>query len=125
MPIHTGPDVQGAAVVTLQGECDSYDEPLFGTLLRELIARPQAVIVDFSHATFVDSVVLGTLLAVLREAKRTEVQLILYLPDHSGKEIHRVFSISGLDRILPVRRSWREAAAAATGGTVAPVDDSA
>ena len=125
MPIHTGPDVQGAAVVTLRGECDGYDEPLLATLLRERIARPQAVIVDFSYATFVDSVVLGTLLAVLREAERTEVPLILYLPDYSGTEIHRVFSISGLDRILPIRRSWREAAAAATGGAVAPLDESA
>ncbi len=126
MPIHAGPDVQGAAVVSLRGECDAYDEPALAALLRERIALPQPVIVDFSHATFVDSVVLGSLLAVLREAEQAEIRLVLYLPDRTGDEIHRVFSISGLDRILPLRRSWREAAAAATGdGALASADGSA
>lgn len=113
MPIKPGPDVQGAAVVTLRGECDAYDEPALAAHLRERIGARQPIIVDFSHATFVDSVVLGSLLAVLREADAVDVPLVLYLPERLGPEIHRVFSISGLDRILPLRPTWRAALDAA------------
>lgn len=113
--------MQGAAVVTLRGECDAYDEPALAALLRERIAARRPVIVDFSPATFVDSVVLGSLLAALREAEQAGVRLVLHLPDGTGAEIHRVLSISGLDRILPLRRSWDEAAAAAVGdGALSP-----
>jgi anti-sigma B factor antagonist len=108
-----GPDVQGAAVVTLRGECDAYDEPLLAAHLRERIAARQPIIVDFSGASFVDSVVLGSLLALLREAERVAVPFVLYLPEETGHEIHRVFSISGLDRLLPLRATWREAVDAA------------
>jgi len=100
--------------VTLQGECDAYDEPALAARLRERIAARQPIIVDFSHASFVDSVVLGSLLALLREAEGVEVPLVLYLPARSGAEIHRVFSISGLDQILPLRSTWREALASAS-----------
>jgi anti-sigma B factor antagonist len=118
VPIHAAPDFQGAAVVSLKGECDSYDEPVLTTLVRERLAQPQPVIIDFSHASFVDSAVLGSLLAVLREAEQAGVPLVLYLPEQTGSEIHRVFSISGLDKILPLRRSWREAATATAGNGV-------
>jgi anti-sigma B factor antagonist len=101
--------VEGAAVVALQRECDAYDEPLLGALLREKIAARQPVIVDFSHASFVDSVVLGSLLAMLREAESAGVPLVLYLPQDTGVEVHRVFSISGLDQLLPLRSTWLEA----------------
>lgn len=120
MPIHAAPDFQGAAIVSLKGECDAYDEPVLTTLVRERIAQPQPVIIDFSHASFVDSAVLGSLLAVLREAEQAGVPLVLYLPEQSGREIHRVFAISGLDQVLPVRRSWRDATTAAKGSGVLP-----
>ena len=96
-------------MVALHRECDAYDEPLLGTLLRERIAARQPVIVDFSHASFVDSVVLGSLLAMLREAESAGVPLVLYLPEDTGVEVHRVFSISGLDQLLPLRSAWLEA----------------
>ena len=96
-------------MVALHRECDAYDEPLLGALLRERIAARQPVIVDFSHASFVDSVVLGSLLAMLREAESSGVPLVLYLPEGTGVEVHRVFSISGLDQLLPLRSTWPEA----------------
>jgi anti-sigma B factor antagonist len=113
MPMAPGPDVSGAAVVTLRGECDAYDEPLLASHLRERIAARQAVIVDFSAASFVDSVVLGSLLALLREAEGASVPFVLYLPEETGTEIHRVFSISGLDQLLPLRATWLDAVDAA------------
>ena len=102
-------------MVALRRECDAYDEPLLGALLRERIAARQPVIVDFSHASFVDSVVLGSLLGLLREAESAEVPLVLYLPDDTGVEVHRVFSISGLDQLLPLRSTWLEAVETASG----------
>jgi anti-sigma B factor antagonist len=108
-----GPDVQGAAVVSLRGECDAYDEPLLAAHLRERIVARQPMIVDFSAATFVDSVVLGSLLALLREAEGASVPFVLYLPEQAGAEIHRVFAISGLDQVLPLRATWPDALDAA------------
>lgn len=96
-------------MVALKRECDAYDEPLLGALLRERIGERQPIIVDFSHASFVDSVVLGSLLAMLREAESEGVPLVLYLPEDTGVEVHRVFSISGLDQLLPLRSTWPEA----------------
>jgi anti-anti-sigma factor len=117
VPIVPGSDVQGAAVLALSGECDAYDEPLLATVARERIAAGQPIIVDFSQAVFVDSVVLGSLLALLREAEGANVPLVLYLPDRTGPEIHRVFSISGLDQLLPLRSTWRAAVEAAAQPT--------
>ena len=113
VPVSPGDDVRGAAVVALRGECDAYDEPQLSAHLRERIAARQSIIVDFSAASFVDSVVLGTLLALLREAEAASVAFVLYLPERSGPEIHRVFAISGLDQFLPLRATWREAVEAA------------
>jgi anti-anti-sigma factor len=108
-----GPDVQGAAVVSLRGECDAYDEPLLAAHLRERIVARQPLIVDFSAATVVDSVVLGSLLALLREAEGASVPFVLYHPEQAGAEIHRVFSISGLDLVLPLRATGPDALDAA------------
>jgi anti-anti-sigma factor len=113
VPVVPGSDVRGAAVLALNGECDAYDEPLLASIMRERIAARQPIIVDFSRAVFVDSVVLGSLLALLREPEGVNVPLVLYLPDRSGHEIHRVFSISGLDQLLPLRSTWHSAVEAA------------
>ena len=99
--------------MTLSGECDAYDEPRLAAHLRERIAAGQPIIVDFSAASFVDSVVLGSLLALLREAEGATVPFVLYLPEQTGAEIHRVFSISGLDQLLPLRATWQAAIDAA------------
>lgn len=117
MPIRRGPTIDGVDVLVLLGECDAYDEPELARLLREQVEARRAIVVDFSGATFVDSVVLGSLLALLREAEAVKVPLVLYLPERSGTEIHRVFSITGLDQFLPLRATWREAVAAAGGSS--------
>ena len=96
-------------MVALRRECDAFDEPRLAAFLRERIAARQAIIVDFSSASFVDSVVLGSLLGLLREAENADVPLVLYLPADTGVEVHRVFSISGLDQLLPLRSTWPEA----------------
>jgi hypothetical protein len=46
---------------------------------------------------------------MLREAESADVPLVLYLPENTGVEVHRVFSISGLDQLLPLRSTWLEA----------------
>ena len=68
------------------------------------------LVVDLTQATFIDSTIVGVLLERLANCEKLERPLVLLLPDDSAPEVHRLFEITGLAALLPVVRSWDEAA---------------
>ena len=102
-------------VIPLAGESDAYRAPRIRSELVSALADPSPLVVDLSDATFIDSSVVGVLLEGLAESEKRERPLFLLLPDDSAPEVHRLFELTGLASLLPVVRSWDEAASRAGG----------
>ena len=100
----------GFAVIKLRGEADAYSAPRIRSDLSSALGTSSPLVVDLSQATFIDSTVVGILLEGLAEYEKRERPLVLLLPDESAPEVHRLFELTGLTSLLPVVRSWDEAA---------------
>ena len=104
-------DQKGAfTVIQVRGEADAYAAPRIRSDLNSALGTSAPLVVDLSQATFVDSTVVGILLEGLAEYEKRERALVLLLPDESAPEVHRLFDLTGLTSLLPVVRSWDEAA---------------
>jgi anti-sigma B factor antagonist len=104
----TGLD-SGFAVIPLRGESDAYSAPRIRSDLASALGTAAPLLVDLSQATFIDSTIVGVLLEGLADCEKLERPLLLLLPDDSAPEVHRLFELTGLARLLPVVRSWEEA----------------
>ncbi|HEY7792735.1 MAG TPA: STAS domain-containing protein [Gaiellaceae bacterium] len=100
----------GFAVIRLAGESDAYAAPRIRADLQGALGGSAPVVVDLSHATFLDSTVVGILLESLASSEQVELPLVLLLPDESAPEVHRLFELTGLAPLLPLVSSWDEAA---------------
>lgn len=100
----------GFTVIRLQGESDAYHATRIRSDLQGALGTTAPVLVDLSQATFIDSTVVGVLLEGLASCEKLERPLLLLLPDDSAPEVHRLFELTGLAALLPVVRSWDEAA---------------
>ena len=101
---------RGFAVIQVRGEADAYTAPRIRSDLTTALGTSAPLVVDLSQATFIDSTVVGILLESLAEYEKRERALVLLLPDESAPEVHRLFDLTGLTSLLPVVRSWDEAA---------------
>src|SRR5215210_5011860 len=100
----------GFSVIQLHGESDAYVAPRIRSDLATALGAEAPLVIDLSQATFIDSTVVGILLEGLAEYEKHERALVLLLPDESAPEVHRLFELTGLTSLLPVVRSWDEAA---------------
>ena len=100
----------GFTVIALPGESDAYTAPRIRSDLATALGDDTPLVVDLSNATFVDSTIVGVLLEGLADYERHERSLLLLLPDDAAPEVHRLFEITGLAALLPLVRSWDEAA---------------
>lgn len=102
------------AVITLPGESDAFTAPRVRSDLATALGSEAPLVVDLSHATFIDSTIVGVLLEGLAEYEKRERPLLLLLPDDSAPEVHRLFELTGLAALLPLVRSWDEATSRVT-----------
>ena len=97
-------------MITLSGESDAYAAPRVRSDLAQALGGDAPLVVDLTQATFIDSTIVGVLLEGLANCEKLERPLLLLLPDDAAPEVHRLFEITGLSSLLPVVRSWDEAA---------------
>jgi anti-sigma B factor antagonist len=105
----------GFTVIQLRGEADVYAATRIRSDFTSALDTAAPLIVDLSQATFIDSTIVGILLESLAEYEKRERALVLLLPDESAPEVHRLFDLTGLTSLLPVVRSWDEAASRLAG----------
>jgi anti-sigma B factor antagonist len=87
--------------LALAGDLDmSATFALEPVLDRVLADNPREMVLDLGHVGFVDSSGLGLLIATHERAAGADVDMAI---TGAGPEIQRVFSIAGLDGVLPVR----------------------
>ncbi|MEO5633713.1 STAS domain-containing protein [Gaiella sp.] len=88
----------GVIVITVRGEADLNEAPILRDALSDAIAsRAQAIVVDMSGVTFIDSMMLGVLLGASRAAGPQGIDLRIVVTD---PHVRRMFELTLLDRVL-------------------------
>ena len=94
-------------VITLAGEVDLYTAPEFKQQLLEIIDKGgKNVVVDLSSTTFIDSTTLGVLVGSVKRLRTNDGQLSLV---SAGRNITKIFEITGLDRVFTIYETRDEA----------------
>jgi anti-sigma B factor antagonist len=100
----------GFSVIRLRGEADAYSAPRVRDDLAAALGTEAPLVIDLTGATFIDSTIVGVMLESLKQCEQLERQFLLLLPDDAAPEVHRLFQLTGLEGVLPVVRTWEEAA---------------
>jgi anti-anti-sigma factor len=107
-----------ACIVSLVGEHDLSTIADLQASLTEAATAPVTV-VDLSATAFIDSAVLGALIASHRDAVDAHRGWSLVVGNGSGAAVRRILELTGLDAVLPVHARQEDAiAAAGSGGQV-------
>lgn len=95
----------GVGVVTLEGEYDISDVERAVSELSK-VDELHVAIVDLSKALYMDSSILGVLVQLFKRARALDRPVLFVQPGHG---LSRIFSIVGLDKILPLFDSLDDA----------------
>jgi anti-sigma B factor antagonist len=97
--------------IALTGEFDMYTSPRFRHELQACIEDgAEAVIVDLSGATFIDSTFLGIVLGGMKRLRERRGEISIVCPD----SIRRIFEVTGLDQVLTITEAPVAAVESAT-----------
>jgi anti-sigma B factor antagonist len=113
--INSGPGPEDVFVVRVTGEVDmSHEEELRGELRTAAAADARGIVVDLTECEFIDSSGVRALL-LSREAQHPEDGAEHLSVAASSQQILRILSVMGVDRVIPIRPTIEEAAAAISG----------
>ena len=113
--INSGPGPEEVYVVRVAGEVDmSHEEELRGELRKAVDSGSGGIVVDLTECEFIDSSGVRALL-LSREAKNSEEGAEHLAVAASSEQILRILGVMGIDRVIPVRPTVEEAAAAISG----------
>lgn len=99
----------GWGVLAVKGEVDLYTSPQLKDKVTEMIEQGQSrLVIDLADVGFMDSSGLGVLVTALKRARERDGSLALVCPEGS---VHKVLTITGLDRVFPIHQSVTEATA--------------
>src|SRR5215213_3220690 len=113
--INSGPGPEDVHVVRIAGEVDmSHEEELRGELRTAVAAEPKGIVVDLTECEFIDSSGVRALL-LSREAQDSAEDSEQLAVAAASEQIMRILSVMGIDRVIPIRPTVEEAAAALTG----------
>jgi anti-sigma B factor antagonist len=113
--IDSGPGPEGVYVVRVAGEVDmSHEEELRAELRKAVGADAEGIVVDLTECEFIDSTGVRALL-LSREAQESEKGPDSVAVAASSEQIIRILSVMGVDRVIPIRPTVEEAAAALSG----------
>jgi anti-sigma B factor antagonist len=84
------------AVVALSGEHEAYTADKLARHLSALLDEGVGVRVDLRRATFIDSTVVGLLIAAHRRAEDADLDFVLVVGDETGWPVRRLLEVTGL-----------------------------
>jgi anti-anti-sigma factor len=87
---------QDRAVVTLRGEHEAYTADKLAKQVTGLVDEGLSVTVDLRETAFVDSTVVGVLIAARRRAAERGTGFRLLLGDETGWPVRRILEVTGL-----------------------------
>lgn len=93
---------QDRAVVALSGEHEAYTAEKLAGQLTALLAEGVDIAVDLRQATFIDSTVVGVLIAAHRRAKESNLDFVLRVGGETGWPVRRLLEVTGLGTQLDI-----------------------
>jgi anti-sigma B factor antagonist len=100
-------------VIGVHGQADLHTAPELRSAIGDAIDRGAvSLVVDFSEATFIDSMTLGVLLGAVKRLRPVGGTLSVVCTD---PHIRRIFEITLLDRVFPLHSDPRAAIDGAGG----------
>src|SRR5207248_1300073 len=90
------------AVVALEGEHEAYTADKLAKCLGGLIAEAVSVSVDLRRATFIDSTIMGVLIAQHRRATELGLSFNLLVGPETGWPVRRMLEVTGMAAQLGV-----------------------
>jgi anti-anti-sigma factor len=103
-----------ASIVTLLGEHDLSTAEELRSALGDASAAGDGVVVDLSETLFIDSAVLGALIASHREVTAEGRGWAVVVGRGSGAAVRRIFELTGLDSLMAVYERADDAVMAAS-----------
>ena len=94
--------VPGVALVALAGEHELYGALKLQEQIDTLIAEGVSIVIDLTETVFIDSSIVGVLLAAQKHAAESHVDYTVVLGKSTGQSVRRMFEITGLSDILPL-----------------------
>ena len=89
-------------VVELKGEHEAYTADKLSQQLEALIDDGFGIVVDLQHASFIDSMTAGVLLAAHRRAEANMTEFRIVLGDGTGWAVRTLLDVTGLRSVLEV-----------------------
>jgi anti-sigma B factor antagonist len=84
------------AVVVLDGEHEAYTADKLARQLRALFDEGVGVTIDLARTTFIDSTMIGVLIAAQRGATERGLPFVLRLGDETGWPVRRLLEVTAL-----------------------------
>lgn len=107
------PTIDRAEIVEVAGEADRASAHELRDRLDAILAKPGArVVVDLSAATFIDSSTLGLLAVSAKRFGPASGRFAIVCPPG---EVHMMFELTALDRVVPLYATRAEALAVIDG----------
>ena len=113
-------DDNGVSIIELRGEHDLATAAEVRNVLESAVAESRPSVVELSLTDFIDSSILGVLLAGLRRAREANLGFVFVVQTDEAGAVNKTLAGSGLLAFFPVRGSLEEATAAARAGVNQP-----
>ncbi|MCD6448925.1 MAG: STAS domain-containing protein [Thermotogaceae bacterium] len=101
-------DMNGKLVVIIEGDIDAYHSAEFKKTIKEKIATCSGatMVLDFSSVSYIDSAGLGSLVAILKEARNSGKNVVL---SSLKPGVKRIFEMTRLDKVFKIVDTPEEA----------------
>jgi anti-anti-sigma factor len=93
---------QDRAVVALKGEHEAYTADKLARHLSALVTERIDVTVDLRRALFIDSTVVGVLMAANKNAHEAGLDFTIVVGDETGWPVRRLLDVTGLGTQLDI-----------------------
>jgi anti-anti-sigma factor len=100
-------ETDAIVAISLEGEWDMANAPLLTEQTQRALADDNHLILDLSHATFIDSSTINALIKTHEAVSERGQRLVLQLA--TADNIERVLEVSGIDQLIPRASSRTEA----------------
>jgi anti-sigma B factor antagonist len=92
-------ETDGVVVISLEGEWDMANAALLSEKTEQALDDQKHLILDLSHATFIDSSTIHTLVKTHEAASKQRQAVVLQLA--TAASVERILEVSGIDQLIP------------------------
>ena len=94
-------------IIALAGDLDAGSSISLDNALEEAIkAKKKQILIDCQGLNYISSPGIGVLTSRLEDCESTDTTIVLYA---MSEKIYNVFTILGLDQVLPIKKSKEDA----------------